>query len=1505
MLTMKKKKRWLSMFLSVCMLLSIAPTALAAGESVPAYGLSTSDIISSVPIEPGDAGGLPQPGEDGPAPDPGTEEKPTEPGSTGGASQPDEGAGTPQPGSGSDTGTDSNTGAEKNTGELIGAGGELLDGEPSDTAALYVSEEGNDESGAGTQEEPYASLAHAVEEAQDGDTIYVVSDLTAGETARITDKNLTIKSWGDKTFTITRGETFSNIADTAQSWYNGALIEVTTNDTGASERASSVRLENIILDDGGEHAGTYFVQTNQLDKVSNTDVVQDSMVTAHGLEDRAVHIILGEGAVLKDFGGMSALYGTSNAHISMEAGSKIIDDVVTDRGKSEQALKGETGPAGAVWLQGSTFEMADGAEIENIIGRALYIDGGQANIGGTIRNIQGDADMWQGFNGVAAHIRDEGWAVLEQTGVIDTVTGEHAGYRGAVVTNGSRGEGLYDFEAKKGSVIRNVTNFPTLYSNYGTELLNGTIESCSNDFIIGGFMQNTTIGQSGVIRDCTASKGAANAIVYTSNGSKVYLNGTIEENDASYGFYIINQSGGGASLKMSEGAILKGKGNNTGVYVNASNSSFTMDGGEISGFSTGVYCRGKSNGKATFIMNGGRIFDNKLYALNYSITGKSVVELLAGEIVNNGSDYQISASGGSAQNTGDYIRIKPGVLKENTMIYLSFSKITLGQEYSEISLGKASDAAKTQIVSKVQSEKGTEWNAQGYSALWFKPTTDTFRFTMPRPNVDNILYAGYIPLNENGTPAEDAQLTLIQLEGNEETGSVTLSDTLDVSLTGLTAGTPYALMLIKSPNIIVRPLDLAKYVTGDDRHEGDDYTNCFPDPRYEGIPEDAAITVSSQEWDPATQKTQYPFTINYYEQDGTTQIQDDHDPGNYIAKVEILPGLGARPNDILINGQRVYLGTGTLSVRAVSNASEIENIEEAASEILTEKPTEAVDTAVAVMPKDISYLVNGIRDEYPNVGAKIRLLHDELLAGSSDEDPYVKMMRERLEQEDPDLAETGGEPRQYAMKYLDLIDANDSNIIVTASLEWGKTYDIYLPYPSGTGQEDEFRVFDFEGLDRSYTAGDYGAGVESAIKNSEVKEYETERSELGIKVTIPRNGRLGAMALTWQQTEHTITATAGEGGTISPSGSVKVRDTGSQTFTITPNSGYRIKDVTVDGVSQGALTTYLFENVTNDHSITVTFAKESSGGGDGGDGGGTTSYIIEASAGVGGSISPNGKVRVTRNSDKAFTITPDEGYMISDVLVDGESVGAVSRYTFKDIRANHEIEVIFRQKDQVADPDNTGVSNWLNTSDHVEFLHGYTDGSFGPNNNMTRSEVAQMFYNLLLDKDVPVTVSFDDVAADAWYADAVNKLASIGVIKGVGNNDFAPDRAITRAEFTVIAMRFADLDTSGENIFSDVDADDWFYDQVIGSIKYGWINGYEDGTFRPNNTITRAEVTTITNRMLGRVADEDYIERHAGELRRFPDVSENYWAYFQIVEATNAHDFKRDQGVESWIELQK
>lgn len=323
------------------------------------------------------------------------------------------------------------------------------------------------------------------------------------------------------------------------------------------------------------------------------------------------------------------------------------------------------------------------------------------------------------------------------------------------------------------------------------------------------------------------------------------------------------------------------------------------------------------------------------------------------------------------------------------------------------------------------------------------------------------------------------------------------------------------------------------------------------------------------------------------------------------------------------------------------------------------------------------------------------------------------------------------------------------------------------------------------------------------------------------------------------------------------------------------------------------------------YTITFNYTKNSTGGGSSSGGGGgssstVSSYTIKASAGNGGIISPSGNVSVKRGEDQSFHINPINGYRISDVIVDGKSVGAVSTYTFDSVKANHTIQVKFvKYNSIVADPEVTGVAGWLQTKEHNGYMGGYGNGLFGPNDNMTRAQAARMFYNLLLEKDVPVTASFTDVPADAWYAEAVNTLASLGIIKGIGDGQFAPNRTITRAEFTVIAMRFANVSADVTNPFTDIATNDWYYTAVTSAVSYGWINGYSDGSFRPQATITRAEVVTIVNRMLNRTADRNFVDSNV--TAQFDDVPNTYWAYYNIMEATIAHDHSIDNdGVESW-----
>ena len=224
------------------------------------------------------------------------------------------------------------------------------------------------------------------------------------------------------------------------------------------------------------------------------------------------------------------------------------------------------------------------------------------------------------------------------------------------------------------------------------------------------------------------------------------------------------------------------------------------------------------------------------------------------------------------------------------------------------------------------------------------------------------------------------------------------------------------------------------------------------------------------------------------------------------------------------------------------------------------------------------------------------------------------------------------------------------------------------------------------------------------------------------------------------------------------------------------------------------------------------------------------------------------------------------------------------------------------QKDKTG-PDDSGVSNWLETDEHNAYLTGYPDSTFRADRNMTRAEVAQMFYALLLDKNVTITKSFSDVPDDAWYATAVKTLASLGMMDGYPDGTFRPDEPITRAEFATVGLAFAYDPLDASCSYYDVGASAWYHTYVAQATTYGWIGGYPDNTFRPGNNITRVEVCVIVNNMLGRDADERYIDRHEDELVHFVDLSDSYWGYYTIMESTNTHEYTGSFTNEKWTDV--
>ena len=215
----------------------------------------------------------------------------------------------------------------------------------------------------------------------------------------------------------------------------------------------------------------------------------------------------------------------------------------------------------------------------------------------------------------------------------------------------------------------------------------------------------------------------------------------------------------------------------------------------------------------------------------------------------------------------------------------------------------------------------------------------------------------------------------------------------------------------------------------------------------------------------------------------------------------------------------------------------------------------------------------------------------------------------------------------------------------------------------------------------------------------------------------------------------------------------------------------------------------------------------------------------------------------------------------------------------------------------------------LNTTDHFAYIVGYGNGEVRPQNNITRAEVATIFFRLLTDdvrdENLTKTNRYSDVAATSWYNTAVSTLSSMGIITGYPDGTFRPNAAITRAEFAAIAARF---DNDGDKTaakFSDI-ANHWARDEISIAYNNGWITGYPDGTFGPQRDITRAETMTLVNRVLNRQPETE--DDLLPNMTVWTDnANPKAWYYLAVQEATNSHyyKFKTNSQYEKWTELRE
>ena len=627
--------------------------------------------------------------------------------------------------------------------------------------AVYVRSDGSD-SNAGTQTAPYATLAKAVDVAKDGATIYVMSDLTMTKCARYYDKDLTITSLDpNNPVTISRGTEFDPQSDPARSWYNPAMIEVQTHTGG---EGAGLTLTNIIFDDAGKTSGTVFAQAvsdGSVGATSNDNLVyvQDAIIASNATVPTT--ITLGDGAVLRNFGGMSAVRVTDQAKLVMKSGSVIEDAPSITRSKGDA---GSVGPAGAVWLQGGSLEMENGAEIRNINGRAVYADGGSVSVGGTISGITGNTNMWQGREGTAIHLRGENAsAVLTSTAVIEEISGGGS----AVYVTGVDNR----FLTEKDSTIRKLTQTigVNCVSNKNVQL-NGEITEVSGAIPLRLETAKVVLGEDGIIhKNELTSHGAA----YVHNSSNLTIYGKINDNYSSSGknaaALFIAPNGGDSHATLEQGGEICNNTNSGSKYgaaveLQQGSCSFTMNGGTISGNSGPCGAVQVHKGSAKFIMNGGEVTGNTSTtggeAGIYVENGTPTVELNAGK-----AQSVTLAANVSASPSKGHVYIADRFDLESGLVTMTQNAktVTPAEDSLDIKLGNASADSKAALKN---ASNGNGW-ADPLATFWAQ-RDGAAELTVGGLTLDSalpqIVYALVQETGTDGKPVSGAEIKVYSTE---------------------------------------------------------------------------------------------------------------------------------------------------------------------------------------------------------------------------------------------------------------------------------------------------------------------------------------------------------------------------------------------------------------------------------------------------------------------------------------------------------------------------------------------------------------------------------------------------------------------------------------------------------------------------------------------------------------------------------------------------------------------
>ena len=586
-----------------------------------------------------------------------------------------------------------------------------------------------------------------------------------------------------------------------------------------SSSASSVglTLSDIVLDDAGMHEGTVFAQAVSGDgNEDNTVYVQDAIIASNATVPCTV--TLGKDAVLRNFGGMSAVRATDQAKIVMESGS-VIEDTLTGHTRTKGSGAGSVGPAGAIWLQGGTLVMEEGSKIRNMDGRGVYADGGKVEIGGAISSIAANKSaMWQANSGIVIHLRNNAEGTLTSTALIEKISS------GSIIYCAG---GAKSFKMENGSKITDCPklNGNVIYAQKCTVVMDGEI---SNVYATGNHILQTdggtavTIGENGRILNNHAYYGA----VYI-NGTDEHLdiygkiNGNICANRG--GGVVLSNNGGNHNATMYEGAeICNNKAEQTGGGAMISKGVFTMNGGTISGNISGT---NSAKGEADrigggvfvrrggqFIMNGGAIENNATTAFGGGVCfdasdyGGTVpkIELNAGTIRNNlmqvtvGDEYQITGgisndlavTGKDYGKCDRYLYISREAAVGDKAVYFQTGTKTVTPDDSslDIRLGNTSAANVTALT---DASKSMGWN-DPLTTLWVQ-RDGTAELTIGGLTLNDLpVYVLSLPVDETGKVLDASEVQVYEAQ-KTDTGD---GDDIDITLPDV-SGNGYAVAVVQ------------------------------------------------------------------------------------------------------------------------------------------------------------------------------------------------------------------------------------------------------------------------------------------------------------------------------------------------------------------------------------------------------------------------------------------------------------------------------------------------------------------------------------------------------------------------------------------------------------------------------------------------------------------------------------------------------------------------------------